>query len=83
MTSAQPTEVEALSGRVLRIIGAYGMHAALDARDSSVKNAPAALPPRQGPLPERAARAAERPPATTLATTTPTRATPTSSTSRV
>ena len=33
MTGAEPIEVEELSGRVLEIIGAYRMDAAVDARD--------------------------------------------------
>lgn len=46
MTSAQPTEIEELSGRVLEIIGAYEMGATLEARDPDLKTAPAA-PPQQ------------------------------------
>ena len=44
-TSAEPTEVEELSGRVLGIIGAYGMGTALDTRDLNVSTAPIAPPP--------------------------------------
>jgi hypothetical protein len=44
-TSAEPIEVEELSGRVLRIIDAYGMGTALDTRDPNVGTAPIAGPP--------------------------------------
>lgn len=37
MTGTEPIEVEELSGRVLEIIGAYRMDAALDPRDLSSK----------------------------------------------
>jgi hypothetical protein len=37
MTGTEPIEVEELSGRVLEIIGAYRMDAALDPRDLSPK----------------------------------------------
>ena len=47
-TSAEPTEVEELSGRVLGIIGAYGMGTALDTCDLNVSTAPIA-PPRARP----------------------------------
>jgi hypothetical protein len=52
MTSGAPTEIEELSGRVLGIIGAYEMGAALDARDLDPKNTPAALPPEPALVPD-------------------------------
>lgn len=47
MTRVEPTEIEELNGRVLGIIGAYGMGVALDARDLylKTKTVPAAPPP--------------------------------------
>lgn len=51
MTSAESTtETEQLSGRVLGIIGSYGMAAALDARDLYLKTAPEAVPPSGIPV---------------------------------
>ena len=45
MKRVEPTEIEELSGRVLGIIDAYEMGAALEARDLDLKTAPAAPPP--------------------------------------
>lgn len=45
MTSTDPTEAEEMSGRVLEIIGAYRMGAALDARNLYLKATPGAPPP--------------------------------------
>ena len=46
VTRAEPTELEELSARVLGIIGAYEMGAALEARKLNPKIAPAATPPQ-------------------------------------
>jgi hypothetical protein len=50
MTSTEPTEVEEMSGRVLEIIDAYRMGAAVDPRDLFLKSVPKA-----GPEPVRVA----------------------------
>ena len=44
MTGTEPIEVEELSGRVLEIIGAYRMDAALDPRDLSPKTSAEVTP---------------------------------------
>ena len=44
MTSVEPTEIEELCGRVLGIIGAYGMGDSKP-RDLHLKRAPSAPPP--------------------------------------
>ena len=44
MTSVERTEIEELSGRVLGIIGAYGMGVSLNPTELYVKTAPAAPP---------------------------------------
>lgn len=52
MTRVEPTEIEELSGSVLGIISAYGMGAALDARDLNLKTAPGAPPPEHVLVPD-------------------------------
>ena len=44
-TEVQPTEIEELRGRVLGIIGAYGMGVSVDRRQLYLKTALAAPPP--------------------------------------
>lgn len=51
MTSVEPTEIEELRGRVLGIIGAYGMGVSVNPRELYLKTAPAALPPQPVPVP--------------------------------
>ena len=51
MTSVEPTEIEELRGRVLGIIGAYGMGVSLDPRELYLKTAPPAPPPEPVPVP--------------------------------
>jgi hypothetical protein len=46
----EPTVIEELHGRVLGIIGAYGMGVALDPRELYLKTAPAAAPPEPVPV---------------------------------
>ena len=48
--SVEPTETEELQGRVLGIIGAYGMGDSVDPRTLCLKTAPATPPP---PVPVR------------------------------
>ena len=43
--SVEPTEIEELRGRVLGIIGAYGMGDSVDPRKLYLKTAPATPPP--------------------------------------
>jgi hypothetical protein len=43
-TEVEPTELEELRGRVLGIIGTYGMGVSLDPRELYLKSAPAAAP---------------------------------------
>ena len=52
MTRVEPTEIEELSGSVLGIISAYGMGAALDARDLNLKTASADPPPEHVLVPD-------------------------------
>jgi hypothetical protein len=49
MASVERTEIEELCGRVLGIIGAYGMGDS-DPRDLHLKTAPAAPPPETVPV---------------------------------
>lgn len=49
-TEVEPTELEELGGRVLGIIGAYGMGVSLDPRELYLKHAPAAPPPEPVPV---------------------------------
>ena len=51
-TEVEPTEIEELRGRVLGIIGAYGMGVSVDRRQLYLKTAPAE-PPESVPVPDR------------------------------
>jgi hypothetical protein len=51
-TEVEPTEIEELRGRVLGIIGAYGMGVSVDPRELYLKTAPAAPPPEPVSVPD-------------------------------
>ena len=48
MTCTEPTAARELSGRVLRIIGAYEMGAAFDPRDLRLRSTPTSPAPTPG-----------------------------------
>jgi len=50
--SVEPTEIEELRGRVLGIIGAYGMGDSVDPRRVYLKTAPATAPPEPVRVPD-------------------------------
>ena len=50
--SVEPAEIEELHGRVLGIIGAYGMGDSIDPRKLYLKTAPAAPPPEPVRVPD-------------------------------
>ena len=50
--SVEPTEIEELRGRVLGIIGAYGMGDSIDPRRVYLKSAPATAPPEPVRVPD-------------------------------
>ena len=52
MTRVESNEIEELHGRVLGIIGAYGMGVSIDPRELYLKSAPAAPPPEPVPVPD-------------------------------
>ena len=52
MTRVESNEIEELHGRVLGIIGAYGMGVSVDPRELYLKSAPAAPPPEPVPVPD-------------------------------
>jgi hypothetical protein len=49
-TEVEPTEIEELRGRILGIIGAYGMGVSVNPRELYLKSASAATPPEPVPV---------------------------------